>query len=532
MSSFKKFFWTASVFVSISTLPTLALAQSVSSFVVSPTSATSGSTVDFSWALANSGGYSFIIFCSTGVKFKRGDGSGFPCDSRVSSTAVVNDSILIKIVNVSGSTKTVNSRIIPKNASGYDQDSAARDVSLSVSPSPQPIAYFTSNSTTTSPGKAVTVSWVSADLDGVNLQIECQDEIRVTSPSYAGLLPCGVPIFANDLSPSGSLTLNFTNSSVFALPYKLILLPAITPKSYDGTRSATLTMMVASDVLPDPVINQFTASTTKINSGDTVGITWGVSYVHGVNLKISCVPGITASTTPGGAILPCDTYAFRESLAATSSIVLVFQNKTGSPASVSVSIVPAKKAGEYDATRAKNITFEVRPPQVLSAEAAPAPAPAPSQPFVAPVSPVPQPSQAKLPLVKITPKPRLSSGTPTASRQESTAPAVPAPTGISETSGEEAIQGLLLLETGKREAAIRQKLADSEAVEQIQRVTPIVEEGKKEFERYRVVGSKSVRLFRLIPVSMRLILEVSKEGEILEIKKPWWSLFVSLRFIP
>ena len=194
-------FFTFLIFIAIAT----AHAQTVTSFTATPASIRSGGFIDFVWQLQSAGGYSFLITtCTPGIKLKYSSGSTLTCGSKVSSTLTTNDYITLFIYNISGGTVSATARIIPKDGTGQDQDAAARDVTISVKNDPQPITDFTTNATSTSASQPVAISWQSSALDGVNLQIECRPEIKVSSPDYTTgfYLPCGTPVFLQDLSPN------------------------------------------------------------------------------------------------------------------------------------------------------------------------------------------------------------------------------------------------------------------------------------------------------------------------------------------
>lgn len=360
-----------------------ASAQSVDTFIAFPNSISSGAQVDFSWILSNAGGYSFIVSCSPGIQL-----TGVSCDTAQSSTAKTNDLIRVNIVNVSGGTKTVNARVIPKDAAGQDYISGAKDVTVTVATRLQPIISFVSSATSTVSGQSLTLSWSSIEVPGVNLQIECRNEITVTSPSYAGFLPCGTAVFASALSPNSSLALNFKNTSIQAIPYKLTLLPAIIQGSYDGTHAANLSVSVASDILPDPNITSFTSSSSII-SGQALVVSWSIDKALGANIKISCVSGLTASSTENPtSSLPCDTYAFDTPLQTTGSLTLYFQNSIGTNADIKLTLVPLRQGGGYDGVRSKSLNITVRPPGTVSLSP-PASLPPSSSPL--PPSPLPPP---------------------------------------------------------------------------------------------------------------------------------------------
>lgn len=373
---------------------------SISAFVASPTTTLSGGLVDFSWTMQNAGGYSFLITCQAGIKLKYINGSVFPCDTKVSTTLVVNDLIRVIISNVSGGTKTITARLIPKNASGDDRDALARDISINVSTAPQTLTSFWASATTTLPVVPVTINWTSQEIEGVNLQIECQSDIKVNSPSYTAAynIPCNTPIFTTPLGPSSSLSLNFTNSSKVPLSYKLTLLPAITltpTPTYDALHALDLTLTIASDVIPDPSIDYFLASTTVVESYKPLNISWSTVNAKGANLKISCVNNITATSSQTSALfLLCgDFYVFTNDLNSSGTLKLFFRNQNKTSQNVILTLIPAKKPGEYYSILAKSVALTVLPEGTVISTALSVPPPAPT-PTVGVSTPAPLSSGA------------------------------------------------------------------------------------------------------------------------------------------
>ena len=365
----RKVFFIISIFPS-AFFPFLAFAQepTVVSFTASQTSINSGQTVSFSWTLQNAGGYTFSIPCITGITLKNADNTAFDCNTPVSTTAQVNNSLIFFIENVSGQTKNIIARLTPKSAGGIDNTSAAREVTVSVATNPQPIERFTSDTSSTLPGKPVTISWNSSLLTGVNLQIECRDGIRVSSPAYtqSSIVPCGKIIFVHDLSPSGSLELSFTNSNVSDSPYTLKLYPAmVADTSYDGSHALTLTLTISSDILPDPVITYFAASSTAVNSGENTDIHWTIEKAVGANVKFSCNPALTATSTQDtNQLFPCDALLFANPLNPSGQLSLAFRNISNVDQPITLSLIPSKTTGQYDATRAKSISLWIHPESV------------------------------------------------------------------------------------------------------------------------------------------------------------------------
>lgn len=396
--SLKRFFITGIVLLSF---PLFAFAESpsITSYKASETSINSGQLVTFSWTLANAGGYSFVIPCSAGVVVKRENGALLACDTAISTTQVTSDAVILFLYNVSGFTKNITARLTPKTAAGTDYTPASSEVSVFVNAVSQPITSFTAPQIDTLRGQAVHVSWTSQIISGVNLQIECNSDIRVTSPSYttAGELPCGKIIFPADLAVSGSLSLSFSNSTLLPVPYTLKLYPAITANtSYDGSHALTLTLNVASDTIPDANVTYFTASTTAVNSGDKVTISWASDRAVGVNMTLSCNQNITAtSTQSSNKQFPCSTYMFDPILAPSGQIVASFINVSSEKQIITLTAVPSKQAGFYDILRGKNFSLTIYP--VVKPIASPSPSSSPSPSPFASLFPSPTASPSPTP---------------------------------------------------------------------------------------------------------------------------------------
>ncbi|MDP3934771.1 MAG: hypothetical protein Q8Q46_00930 [Candidatus Giovannonibacteria bacterium] len=497
-------------------LPFFAFAQnpSVTTFVVSPASIASGDVASFAWQLQEAGGYSFIIPCYTGIKFKYFSGSAFSCGNKISTTAKVNDLLTFYVYNTSGFSRVITATLTPKNASGQDYGAGSKDATLAVAALAQPIIKFSASPETTLPEKPAVLSWQSAaGVDGVNLQIECKEGIRVTSASFTGTMPCGKPVFTSDLAPSGTLALNFYNSLTEAVPLQFTLLPAISPKSYDATHAANITVTIASDILPDPEVTYFAASTTLANYGEPVTLNWATTNAKGANISIFCVESVSATSSKNpSSILPCDKLAFSDSLTANGNLKLYFQNKSQTNQAVNISLFPSKTAGTYDATRGKSITIVIKPP----AAAATAPITPPVIPPVAP--PAPMPTTLPAPAAKQT------SPTPSA---KTIIPSPPAPLPISPIqkiqtelpkTEDVKIKPLVI----KTESEISQKLLENKNFVSITDIKPAFNN-----HFYEVKVEKRARILFLIPAKMEVELFINAEtGEVISEKTPWWAFLI------
>ncbi len=440
--------------------------------------------------------------CYTGIKLKYLNGSAFSCGNKISTTAKINDLLTFYVYNTSGFSRAITATLTPKNASGQDYDAGSKDVILAVAALAQPIIKFSASLETTLPEKPAVLLWqAAAGVDGVNLQIECKEGIQITSASYTGAMPCGKPVFTNDLAPSGTLALNFYNSSIEAVPLQLTLLPTIFPLNYDATHASNIIITVASDILPDPEVTYFAASTTLANYGEPVTLNWTTANAQGANLIISCVESVSATSSKNPSyILPCDKLAFSDVLAANGNLKLYFQNNNQTNQTVNISLLPSKTAGTYDATRGKSITIIIKPATLIPATTATIP----SATFIAPTTPTPTTPPA--PIVKqispatlqISPIQKVQTAPPKTESAQIKPPPV------------------------KTESEIKQKLLENKDLVSVTDIKPTFNN-----YFYEVKAEKQIRILFLIPAKMEVELFIKAEtGEVISEKKPWWAFLI------
>lgn len=350
-------------------LPMVASAAnpSVQTFTVNnagSASINSGQIASFSWSTADAGGYSFVVPCTQGLKFKKADGSAFACDTPVTSVATASDYIEIMAWNLSGAPKSFTARITPKDATGADFSYARQDIIVSVAPLANLIESMT-GATTTASKSSYTLSWSSSLLDGVNLSISCSPYIRTTVTSYTGYLSCNTPIFAGDLGGSGSLALIFDNSDPFAHDITLTLLPAMSSGAYNGAGATSLILSVDSNISPNPITASFTASPAdqRVLTNTPVILSWVTEKSNGANFRISCNDTIvtTIATNSSSSTPKCNALAFDTALSSSGSAAISFANKSYANESITVYLTPGRLDGGFDATRGKELSFLVLP---------------------------------------------------------------------------------------------------------------------------------------------------------------------------
>ena len=511
-------------------------APSIASFDVSPALGSSGYPYSFTWTLNDAGGSSLVIPCADGIRAKNANtGAEIVCDTKFSLPAASSGGLLLKLINISGVSKTISVKLIPKDTSGVLQDALVKTVSVSVSPSAQVVEFFKSSTTTTETGKAVTLSWNIPDAWGANISMECKDGVRATSPNYSsGNLSCGRQIFSTALGKTASLAINFTNSSIDAIPVSFTLYPAIGTNIYNGINTESITVDVASDYVPDPTVNYFkTSSPLTVFSGENIKLSWDTENTKGVNFKISCADSTTAtSSVEPNVNLLCDKYALTTLLGSDGNISLAFQNKSAISKNVTATLYPAFKNKEgYDATKSKSLAFEIKPAGFVAAPLVPSPTPLPISTTTIKPSPTPAPTKTPTPTpsaAKTTPTPTPTvKATPTPTAKATPKPAATtvkiAPTASPQPTPEETdILEVVASPKLKNTQEISDYLIGKGQVDEIKSATLNSAENI-----YEIRGLRNVKLFYVIPVKIKVTLKVDAlNGKAKETRFAWWSFLV------
>ncbi|MEK7536064.1 MAG: peptidoglycan-binding domain-containing protein [Patescibacteria group bacterium] len=345
-----------------------AATPSVSSLAVNPSSINHGYSLSVSWTIVDGGGHSLLFTCPVGVTVKRDDGTNFPCNTRQSTGSFASGSAGFIVSNVSGTTKSLQVQVIPKDSGSSEYDGGSKSATVYVGTSPQPVTSFTLSATSISPGQSVTFSWIGPDIPGVNFQFDCVSGVTMTSPSQSGgTLPCATPAFLSDLASSGSVDVFFTNSSFSSADINVRILPAIASATYDATHSLSTAFTVlgkAATLVPS--VGSFTGIQTSVTPGSAVNydFSWVSSNTAGVNLQIQCGSYLTASLLAGTTTimqLPCNTPALTQALSSIGTTSISFSNQSTYSQSLSVSLLPQNADGTYDATRSKALSLIIPP---------------------------------------------------------------------------------------------------------------------------------------------------------------------------
>lgn len=344
----------------------------VNYFSASRTSVTSRQPVGFSWSVEN-GSAPFLTFvCPLGVKLVTANGSSVSCNTDTLFSSNRSDAVDLLVTNTRSFSQTLAVKLIPRDINGTSYGDMTRTIYLSVTGDQGPITDFTVKPDATSGIRVknyepVVFSWsaISA-LEGVNFQINCNDNIQASSSvaldssDTSRILYCGRPLFSTPLSVSGSSTFYLYNRIRDYSDIKFTILPYIGSGVYDTGHSKTITLSLERNIMPDPSVSVSVSSNRVLNQATTT-LSWSAYNTAGLNIKFSCRNNIKifnlSTTTPEEIV--CDRYIFSEPTSASSSMSFKIVNNNTNQDLVTFSLVPMIIGGGYNGIFAKTVSIVV-----------------------------------------------------------------------------------------------------------------------------------------------------------------------------
>ncbi len=345
----------------------LLLAQTINPFityfVANPSSLQSGYTAVFSWQAAGANGANFYFDCPTGITVKDTNGSAISCGSAVSTGNYTSGSSAYTFYNVSGITRTINVRLVPKDANGAENTEGSSNLALNISATVQPITDFSTSVLNPQSGEEITLSWTGVYISGINLQFDCSSNLKFfTGDSAKSLIMCGVPAFSEDLPTSGTYTMTIENDSYSAVPVRVIALPSQGGGLYDSTKSLSLKLTVQGKLTPTtPKVSSFTSSKTITYSGENLSLKWDIDNAEGANLQFQCNRALSVSAVNGTTTtaLPCGTLAFGEALSKSGSTTISIKSSSAVSEYLTVSLLPMRSDNTYTTLGASSLAIRV-----------------------------------------------------------------------------------------------------------------------------------------------------------------------------
>ena len=225
------------------------------------------------------------------------------------------------------------------------------------------VSSFTISPSTIANAFDVTLTWTIDNGDAQEVYFSCPE--GVTLKKNGTSFGCNSRLSASS-NPSDSVGFSVINVSGSTKTVTV----TVYPKSAGVTNEAgsmTRTFTVATAAQP---ITDLTASKTTVDSGSPVTFTWTGVYAPASNFQFDCVNGLTgySGTSVSGTPLPCGGPAFSSDQPTSGSVTLTFVNAFTSQLGAIVHVMPAIRAGLYDATHNLTTSIAVNPPQFTSTQ--------------------------------------------------------------------------------------------------------------------------------------------------------------------
>jgi hypothetical protein len=344
----------------------------VTNFSISPTSINNGYNISVTWNIESSAGGDLMFICQTGIYITTEAGSVVTCDTRIALSGA-QGSLGYKVVNVSGSTRTLVARLYPKDQNSVAFDSLSTQSSVTVTTAAQPILNFTAASTTISSGGTQTLTWQGLDAPGTMLTFSCNDAVRLYRDSTSAIaLPCNTEVQTTDLPITGTFTFVPKNTSPTTHSIGVTLRPAIATNMYDAGHAQSLSFSVAgTPPVAEPAITSFSGSASVLESTTTLALSWSSISTYATALQIACTPGITLYVSSSTDALPCNN-PLPFSFTSTGSTTLTVKNTNPGTFPIQITLMPQTQSGSYLAQYGKTVSVPipktgtvVPPPQLI-----------------------------------------------------------------------------------------------------------------------------------------------------------------------
>lgn len=227
------------------------------------------------------------------------------------------------------------------------------------------ISSFSVSPTNISSGQLISLSFSGLNTYGYNLYYPCVSGIKIKNQEGT-VISCGAKVSISNLS-SDSIGLFVINTSGSNKPVNFYIYPKYdTGAEYsDGVKSQSIYVGTS----PYPINAVYSNSTSTISGKETI-IYWSSGDLDGVNMILSCINGIsaTSSVEGGNIVLPCGNIAFNNKLSGSGSISLLFKNTNNDRTTVNLNVLPYIGDNSYDLSHSQSINLEVASDKTLPSQ--------------------------------------------------------------------------------------------------------------------------------------------------------------------
>jgi hypothetical protein len=217
------------------------------------------------------------------------------------------------------------------------------------------IQSFVSSNGVLLSGQLTSLVFSSSDTSGHSLVFTCSAGIKIKNQEGAVFL-CGTAYPLSSANGEFSFTVINTSGSQKNISASLY------PKALSGEQYSEGVKQVSFSVLPviDPITSFYALATSTVSKKPTI-LYWTSPYLDAVNFKLTCAPGIYATSSVSANQIPCDQISFSQNQLGSGQVTLYFSNTNAVSVPVTITVLPAISDGAYDAIYGKTIVLDVAP---------------------------------------------------------------------------------------------------------------------------------------------------------------------------
>ena len=254
--------------------------QPISGFYSTATTTLSESPTKLYWTSKYLDGVNLKIACNEFVTATSSSfGTGIlPCGRTIFPTDLPgNGSINILFNNPAPFDVPLEVTLLPAMSPGVYNGINATTLNLTIASDAQrPISTsFTSTRTKIFSGDSILFSWAITNGSGANIKFSCSPFLSLQWYSAATTTPvaCGNWAWKNPLSPTGSTSISFMNSNTYDEVVTATIFPFLKNKTYDGSKTETIKIVVAPVLKYGTVLQQQTVSIAPIATSSSTSTT-------------------------------------------------------------------------------------------------------------------------------------------------------------------------------------------------------------------------------------------------------------------
>ena len=262
------------------TVDTIALP--ITDFSISTTTIANGGSLTLNWTGVSIPGTNLVIDCGPNASVYGPSGENLNCGvPAFTNDLAASGSLTLSATNTDPIfPTTINLRLIPSIVSGTYDATHGKSASFKINPKaavPDATVESVAASTTVRSGATTTISWITQNASGANIELDCPSSLGIVGTSTA-LIQCGSLASPFALPANGSLDVVFTNTSFGNTSVNAIVMPQRLDGSFDRTHAKTVTFVVLNQQASDTPLSS--TQTTATNSSSSLTSTTTAATAH------------------------------------------------------------------------------------------------------------------------------------------------------------------------------------------------------------------------------------------------------------